>query len=529
MKIEGVGGRTVGQQLAGPATASRQDMGADAYASVGRTVQQVGADLRTKALTAEAEEALVNFEREKNSMFFNPENGYLNLQGRDAYEGRQTMEESLRKLQETYSGGLSGTAARDTFNRVATQHVSRGLTDIDRHATRGLQAWEQGTAEAVVENALENSVTYWNDAGRLGEQRALGRAQIQDLAKMQGVDSEALNEQLQNFDSSFYTNAVTAALTESSTKGQELLDKYRDRVEGPDVMKIEAAISRKKKDEDTASKSHATALAATRIINETTTRQEAIDRVNEIEDGDLRTSVMKDTMYRYNQRKAAISEERGAAFESGEAFLQQGGTVEDYKAQNPDAWEKMSPEQQRTLASGATVGTDWVKYSDIITLPKDQLAKVNPADHFAKLAKPQRTALINAVKAARGGDDSVPHQVGRTRAAEVKASIQELFGPSKDLKGDSLRQANIFQATLDEEAQARKAALGRELTSQEFTALLADYTRKVTIERPILWDRETSIKEIPAEDLPVLQRWLRENGIPVNSETLMKAYIDASN
>lgn len=526
MKVEGIGGQQVFTQVPGTAQAQYRPSGVgQQLVDTAVTATKVYAQERHKADTAEAESALSEFQRAQSDLFYNPESGYLNKQGRDAYKGRETTAEQLRKLQQDYSAKLSSPAAQAMFNKSAGAYVTRGLTDIDRHASRGLQAWEQGSAQALVDNSIENAVTHWNDTERLEEQRAVGRAQLQDLAAMRGDGAEKIAEDLQTYDSSFYSTAVNAALASSSAEAEDVLGKYRDRMEGPDILKVEKAIATKKKAEETASIASMTSIMSARIIDTTETRQEAIDEVNKIEDGALRESVMKDTMYRYGQKKTAISEERAAAFESAEDFVMNGGDVTAFKAQNPDAWEKMSPEQKRKIQSGDFGATDWVAYSDLITLPRDQLAKVNPADHFTKLAKEQRSSLISAVKAARNGSPDA--QIGRSRTAEAKAAAVELFGPAQDWKGDKARQVNVFYAAMDAEAAAREKDMGRPLSSQEYTSLLADYTRRVVTEG-VLWDSTSTIKNIPAEDLPVLQQWLRDNQIPVTAENLLQAYSQAS-
>ena len=50
------------------------------------SVAEAGAQTMQRIDTTSAEEALVAFEREKNNLFFNPENGYFNTQGKNAYD-----------------------------------------------------------------------------------------------------------------------------------------------------------------------------------------------------------------------------------------------------------------------------------------------------------------------------------------------------------------------------------------------------------------------------------------------------------
>ena len=55
----------------------------EAFASVG---QQFAA-AQQEVDTLNAEDALLSFEREKNTLMFDPDSGYLNSQGKNAMEG----------------------------------------------------------------------------------------------------------------------------------------------------------------------------------------------------------------------------------------------------------------------------------------------------------------------------------------------------------------------------------------------------------------------------------------------------------
>lgn len=184
-----------------------------------------------------AEEAVVNFERQKNDLFFNPESGYFNTQGRDAFDQAGAMNEALEELKRSHSETLKSPRAKQAFDRVANQHITRSQQDIARHSSKHLKAWEIATINSQVENTLENATLYWADSERLGVQRALGRQSILDAAELEGVSPEVTQERLQTYDSSFARSAVGAAVLSSSTEGKEALDKWEKSLEGPDPQR----------------------------------------------------------------------------------------------------------------------------------------------------------------------------------------------------------------------------------------------------------------------------------------------------
>ena len=134
---------------------------AQGLASVGSAVAQVTQRIDTTS----AEEALVAFERDKNNLFFNPEDGYFNTQGKNAFDNAGAANSSLEELKKQYGKSL-GTNAKSMFDKSANLHITRSQADIARHSSKGLQAWEVATIRSQVENTIENASLYWNQTDK---------------------------------------------------------------------------------------------------------------------------------------------------------------------------------------------------------------------------------------------------------------------------------------------------------------------------------------------------------------------------
>lgn len=530
-KVEQYGPQRVQTQVSrGP---QAQGLPASAFPlnQVAGAVSQIGgeaAQLAERVAITDAEQTALEFEKAKNRLFFDPDEGYFNTQGRDAYDNASVVTERLQQLQDEYSSRLTNPTAQQAFRKVATTQVLRAQTDIMRHASSGLKAWETATVKAQAENSVENAALYWNDSERLAVQREVGRQAVIDAAKMEGVTGVALNERLQTFESSFAAASIEAATQKSAAEGQALLEEYGDRLEGPLKVKAEKMISAKQKTEKTQADAQMAVTRATDLVDQYDDRQSIIDQVNNIEDPELRKKTMSEAMYQFNQRKTAQSEARGQAFEQAENWVADGMSAEQIKAQAPDQWELMSPKQRRQIESGKGVVTDYSKLSDLLLLPEDQLAKVDPVDHYDSLAPADRAKLINAVKAARGGSgaDRAEAQEGRSRTAQTSSTVDILFGKAKTRNKNKMRQVEAFYATVDAEVSFREQQKGAKLTSQEYTAVLSDLSRAV-VREGFVFDSEVDITDIPAEDIPVLTDYLHKNGIPATADNIMRAYEQA--
>lgn len=495
------------------------------------SVAQAGVQVKQRIDTTSAEEALVAFERDKNNMFFNPENGYFNTQGKNAFDNAAAANESLANLKKQYGEGLNQNA-KLMFDKSADVHITRGQVDITRHSAKGLKAWEVATIRSQVENTVENAALYWNQPDQLAVQNALGRQAIIDAAELEGIGAEATNERLQTYDSSFTRTAVTSAINSSAAEGAEMLEKHGDRLEGPDKVKLEKDIVAKAKAEKIQSDSQQAIVAGTRLVDTYDSREELREEVNKIEDPELRKKTMTETMRQFNLKKQGESEAQSEAFERAESHIIEGGSAETYQAEDPEGWDRLSVKQKTSIESGKAVITDWNVYSELMTLPKAELAKINPVDHFQQLAPGERKSLVSAVKSAGGtgsSKDKIDHQLGRTRNSQTQLAVEQILGEKKSKwKDDEREKSNALYDLLDGELSSRESEKGSSLSSEEFTDMLSDFTRKVTIERNFLGvdflapDVEQSVTDLTQSELDNLTEMLRDDNIPVTAKELFK-------
>jgi len=500
------------------------------------SVAQTGAQMMQRIDTTSAEEALVAFEREKNNLFFNPESGYFNTQGKNAYENATAANEALQKLQQQYGEGLNQNARR-MFDKASTVQITRSQADIARHSAKGLQSWEVATIRSQVENTVENASLYWNQPDQLAVQNAVGRQAVIDAAELEGIGPEATAERLQTYGSSFAKAAISTATSYSAAQGQELYDKMSDRLESPDKLKLEREIQAKVKAEKIQSDSQQAMITGAHLVDTYDSREDIRNEVNTIEDPELRSKTMTEAMRQFNLKKQAEDEAQAEAFKAAESHLYDGGSAETFQAENPEGWERLSAKQKKSLETGKPVVTDWNVYSDLMVLPKEELAKVNPADYISQLAPAERTKLISAVKSARGtgtASEKIDHQVGRTRSAQTTSALEQILGKKAKWNDEKRKQADAFYDLLDSEVQYREQQKGSLLSSQEYTDVLSDLTREVTIERSAFGvgflapDVELSLIDMSQADMRVLSEFLRDNNIPVTSENLIKAQRQAT-
>lgn len=497
---------------------------------------QSGLEIKQRVDTTSAEEALVKFERDKNNLFFNPENGYFNTQGKNAYDNANITRGALEDLKNQYGESLSK-EAKMMFDKAADAQIMRSNNDIMRHSSKGLKAWEVSTIQAQVENTIENASLYWNQPDKLRVQNVLGRQAVIDAANLEGIGAEATNERLQTYESSFAKSTIVSAIGNSASDGKEMMEKFGDKLEGPDKVAIQKQIDAKVKAEKIQSDSQQAIITGAQLVEKYDSREELIEQINQIKDPELRKKTEAETMRQFDLKRKAESEAQRDSFERAENHVMNGGSAETFQAEDPEGWEKLSVKQKKSIQSGQSIVTNWNTFSDLMTLPKEKLKKINPTDHFHELAPAERAKLVSAVKSANGtgsSSDKVDHQVGRTRNAQTTSAVEQILGKKSKWNDEDRKKADAFYELLDGEVNYREAEKGGKLSSEEFTKVLSELTRETTIKRSTFGidflapDVEQRVTDIPPDDLRELTKFLRDNGVPVTADTLAKAQRQAS-
>lgn len=557
-KVEQYGGQKVQTQVISGPRASNAPAGAfggELAGAVSKVATAVD-DISTRYNTSQSEEALNNFEREKNDVLFNPDTGYYKSQGINAYDNASTTNEALDKLKRKYADQLSSGEAKAMFDNAASKMLTRSNLDIQRHAAKGLKAYEVATINASVENTIENSSLYFNSPKDLKVQNTKGRLDVQEMANIEGVTGEALNERLQTYDSSFYGAAINAATRNSSKEGQALLDQYGSKIEGPDRLKIESAIATKAKAEKIANDNVKAVSTATKLIDEYDGNRTKInERLNEIEDVDLRSKTKKEAHWQLDQKNKADDEERETIYEDVDKAIIGGVSPSEWMLRpgNSEKWEKLTAEQQRNLTSGKGVTTNWDLYNQLNGYPTDKLASLNPGDYVTQLAKPEFTKLKTAITNARNNERDA---LGHNRAQMAKSVGNQLFGKVTGSKSKTA-QYNAFMQAVDDAVTQWESDTGKIADASKYKEIMGGITREYVSKDHYfgVFDADLTIKAIKPENLTAftgvlksenqrvtsdnifkvregvaknreaLEAELNQRGIPVNMTTLSKLYI----
>ena len=500
---------------------------------IGTKIAGMGAD-RTRAInTTEAEEGVVKFERAKNELFFNPENGYFNTQGKSAYDTSEDANKSLQKLAREYAAGMSNPGARQMFMNVANKHITSGQSDIMRHASKGIKAWEISTIKAQTENTIENASLFRGDPERLSVQRELGRESIRDAAKLEGDTGISLNERLQTYDSAFASATIDASIIDNAAAGKESLDKYGSMLEGAEKQKFEEKIRKKQESEKTQIDAQQSVAAATSIVSANDGDRSAVLKdISKIEDPEMQSKTRKEAMYQVNQIETAKSEERNSIVDDVGKFE---GSVEAYKAAHREKWVKLSHGQQKQLEKGEPVVTDFNVLHEFNSKSITEIGNMKSSEiekTVLELDESDRNKVYTLWRKARdgrvGSSEKTENRLGQTNNALSTTTVEQIMGKKKREWGvKDLKKTNLLYEMLNARLQNEKDSLKRPLTTTEFSNTLNDFQREVVLNNP--WFSGPRLELVEGSDRDQIVDHLKSIGVSDPSEeVIMEAYRQAT-
>lgn len=508
---------TVGIDIAKQPRATNQDVssGLRAIGGAANAVAATGLHVKERMDTTAAEDAIVQFEREKNDLFFNPETGYFNSQGKHAVDGANRTNKALTDLAQRHSKGLKSAQAQKMFHRAAQARITRDQQSIMQHASKGQLAYEAATLQATADNSLENGVLYWNDPERRALAYELGVQSVYDKAQLQGLDDPAiLAESLQTFRSSFAKAVITAAVTKGDIDAaNKMLIQYDKQLEGPDKLAVEGLITKETDKQYIMGK-------VDEIFATGDTLGEMLEVAREETDPDKRKEIERQVSNRYKANELARNERVSELYNTSALAIERGDVL--YQDLDPTDLEQLDAKQRgvlRTLEnnriSGKDVTTDWTVYTGLTMLPANKLKQINPADYYNKLAPAERQKLITLVNSAKKGKVDV---YARGKATALSATASQLFGTGK--KADP-KKVNNFMLLVTEEAEARGID-----NMKDFEVLLQQLAAKHTIEDGgfAYFDKDVTLNDVPTEYQSDLAAELRRAGKPVNAANMYNLY-----
>jgi hypothetical protein len=524
-----------GQSAASPASFGVAPRNGGVVGQAAAGVGNVFLQIAEKARIVRAEENLLEYQRARNDVLMNPDTGYYNKKGRDAYDGREATTEQLQKLRRERADSIQDPIAREMFTKATDSLLVQDEQQTMEFAARNFDAWQKSVSQQRVEMSFVDAARDWNNPEQLAIDFELGKQAIVDMSS--GMGAEWTTNEIDQYAGRFYRGVVESAVNTSVQDGENLLEKFDGYLDPNDEFQLKEKLRVKKENQEQQEVATLAIVKAQNLVGDYWERPDArsviLDEIAKIDDPVLRDRTMAEAMNGLNARQNAQSEQQRAYYEQAVGLMAaQGWTTTQIIAQNPDAWNKMTGVQQAALLQAEQQGpvkTDLNLWTGLTTSSDQELASITNeelTEMQTMLSTSDYQQLVKRIADVRGGGNET--RIGWTRNAQATAAMKEIFGNSQ---GDvDLQEQRVFYGTLQAEYNARKAELGRELSYDETDTLYSDLTSKYLVERNFLGipmgSTEYGLEDVPINAVQEITELLRSEGLTVDSPAIVQFYLD---
>jgi ElaB/YqjD/DUF883 family membrane-anchored ribosome-binding protein len=490
---------------------------------VGRAVGQVGQQVAAfgqRRDEASAESALLDFDNDKNESLFNPNDGYYNTQGRAAVDGADGIRKNIDELMRQHRDGIESPGAKALFQSAANARMVRDNEAIFRHSSKGQRVWQLSNSKAQEGNAIKNATLYYNDDQELLTHLSLGELAILDRQEL--IGQEQTQRDLEAYRSTFVSSAIDGALSRKDVPAAESLkEQFGKMLEGSDLIRINEKIT-KEQDKQAVTRSVAEIYQPGKPLNEMLAEARAEENPDQRKEIERQITNLNSADQRATEQfNNDIINNRDQQISNGDMFYRD-VPQEELDSIGPKGRDALLAAEQ-AFATGKEIITDSQKYTDLMSLPTADLAKVNPTDHYTYLNKTDRSKLQNAVIAARNGNKDNESTRIQSASAQTKGTIEQLLGRPINKKRDA-EFVNEFYGLVGDQVNAMEQQKGSKLTDQEFRGALDNLVQTVVTDKGFFFDTTRDLTNVPPQHFDILASELRKRGISVNSENMIKLF-----
>ena len=247
------------------------------------------------------------------ALLFDPQTGYLNLQGQAALQQAPAVLDAYTEAQ----ARTLDTAADDDQRRMLQELADKRLASfhevVERHSAARRQSWYDHVGDQRIASMHTDAGLHWNSDALL--RRALGtaRAEVRERAERKGWGSPLIEAALSRETSRVLVSAIGAAVERDPERARSLRTRYEQHIEVSDRAALDALLAEAQAREH-ARQASAEILNATPPDGEPSTVQWRVQQADAITDPAVRSATI-----RRLASAAAASEARARAL--GERVL----------------------------------------------------------------------------------------------------------------------------------------------------------------------------------------------------------------
>ena len=205
------------QVRAQPADTGMLEVGQQALSTAGQVFQKSQDDADTAALIA-AEAKLSDW---KLNTMFNPESGVYNKKGRNALDVTNQTVAQFDEQAAAIGGELTNERQRARFNAITANQRANLGNELNRYEFGERQRFYEETDKASLDSATAGATAYYKDPEQIAYYQNKGARVIAANGERMGLPREAVEQNVQAFNSGIATSVIERMAVDDPMKAQQ--------------------------------------------------------------------------------------------------------------------------------------------------------------------------------------------------------------------------------------------------------------------------------------------------------------------
>ncbi len=309
---------------------------------IGAEVERIGFEMQQEDDETRANDALTQYNQGMRDLMHNPETGYLNQKGENAYRNFSTTNEQIESLRQQLADDLDNDRQRDLFLRTSQKQTDSYLDSASRHASSERQVWLKATQEASVEDTIEDAAANYTQPDIVRNNMIKGEMTLQEMASDEGWSKEVLNERLDDYRSNAHISVMNRMVANNDYESaQAWFSNNKDAIDGTKHAEIESRLNDGVINNQARRNVEAIYDSNTPINTLTKEARDSTDNTQLADEMVRRLKIMRDEDLEAEKAIQNESYELG-----GFIIIDQGGSTDDIPR---SAWENMTTQQKVSL------------------------------------------------------------------------------------------------------------------------------------------------------------------------------------
>lgn len=469
------------------------------------------------------------------------DSGLMRTKGNDSFGAYDGFEKAYTTKGDELEKGLANEEQKLAFLRRRSSKFDSASSKLRQHIASESEKFDAAESQKQIENITNDAVRSYTSprevAAKLGEAEMAARA----YADRNGMGAEQTKAMVLDVKSGIHQGVINNLLAdpEKAPAAQVYFDAVKDQIDPKKLDEIEKALH-------VGSIRGQSQKEADRILQESKTLTEALEKAKTIENPELRDDTEDRIQREFNRRKAAEQADNETRMtEAGNILDKTNGNI---RAISPAEWSKLSPGQKQQLQNyakrevtggGSGTGTSgmalWMKLMEEKASDPEAFKRRDLTKFIGTINKTELKSLMNEQVDLRAGKQVKELDDFRTVNQVIEGALDGIIDTTKD----KAAKGKVTQAVAEKQRDFIRRT-GKQPLNEDIAKMVDEVVREeVTIKGSQVWDfnpfnnsdtrkpvLQLKPKDIPASERRRIEAKLRSLSIPVNDREVMRFFVD---